>query len=145
MIPRVRPSRRRTRPRARSLTIKAEKRRVFADRDPDFDLEHALHARPRTRGDCVDDKRPCPWVACSKHLYLDINPEAGTIKLNFPNLEPWELVESCSVDVGERGPQTLEAVGDFMNLTRERTRQIEVRALHHSKHHPAFVELAEAA
>lgn len=138
---RIRPPRpRRSSPRSRSLSEKNSKRLVFADREPDDGLHFD---RPLTRGDCRDAERPCPWVACSKHLYLDINPETGTIKLNFPNLEPWDLAESCSVDVGERGPQSLEGVGILMNLTRERVRQIEVRALHHSKQHPTFVELAE--
>jgi hypothetical protein len=30
--------------------------------------------RPRTRAECKDEPRPCPWVACKHHLYLDINP-----------------------------------------------------------------------
>jgi hypothetical protein len=85
--------------------------------------------RPRTRGECVDAPRPCPFVACSKHLYLDINPETGSIKLNFPSLEPWELRESCSLDVADRGAITLEETGELMNLTRERVRQLEVSAL----------------
>jgi hypothetical protein len=47
--------------------------------------------RPRTRAECVDHVGPCPWVACKFHLYLDINPENGSIKINFPGLEPWEV------------------------------------------------------
>jgi hypothetical protein len=73
--------------------------------------------------------RPCPWVACKHHLYLDINPETGSIKINFPDLEPWELKNTCALDVAERGGITLEEVGEIMNLTRERIRQVEVRGL----------------
>jgi hypothetical protein len=73
--------------------------------------------------------RPCPWVACKHHLYLDINPETGSIKINFPDLEPWELKHTCALDVAERGGITLEEVGEIMNLTRERIRQVEVRGL----------------
>ena len=73
--------------------------------------------------------RPCPWVACKHHLYLDINPETGSIKINFPDLEPWELQNTCALDVAERGGITLEEVGEIMNLTRERIRQVEVRGL----------------
>jgi hypothetical protein len=50
--------------------------------------------RPRTRGECRDAERPCPFVACKHHLYLDVNPETGSLKLNFPDLEPWELEDS---------------------------------------------------
>lgn len=28
--------------------------------------------RPRTRGECKDGPRPCPWVSCRHHLLLEI-------------------------------------------------------------------------
>jgi hypothetical protein len=37
--------------------------------------------------------------------------------------------ESCALDVADRGGTTLEDVGAIMNLTRERIRQLEVKAL----------------
>jgi len=37
--------------------------------------------------------------------------------------------ESCALDVADRGGTTLEDVGAIMNLTRERIRQVEVKAL----------------
>lgn len=86
-------------------------------------------ARPRTRVDCADLDRPCPFVSCRHHLYLDVNPDTGTIKLNFPGLEPHELRETCSLDVADRDGVTLEEIGRILNLTRERVRQIETRAL----------------
>ena len=83
--------------------------------------------RPRTRGDCDAVARPCPYVACRHHLYLDVTG-AGGITLNFPDLEPEELVESCSLDVADLGDQRPEDVGAYMNVTRERIRQIQERA-----------------
>jgi hypothetical protein len=85
--------------------------------------------RPRTRGECKEGERPCPYVSCKHHLYLDVNPETGSIKLNFPDLEVWEMAETCSLDVADRGGITLEEVGEILNLTRERIRQVEVRGL----------------
>jgi hypothetical protein len=85
--------------------------------------------RPRVRGQCGEEQRPCPFVSCKHHLYLDVNPETGSIKLNFPDLEVWELAETCSLDVADRGGITLEEVGEILNLTRERIRQVEVRGL----------------
>ena len=85
-------------------------------------------ALPLTRAECQDGPRPCPYTSCKHHLYLDVNPETGSIKLNFPHLEPWEMAESCSLDVAERAGITLEEVGAIVNLTRERVRQVEVRA-----------------
>ncbi|TAL43051.1 MAG: hypothetical protein EPN91_07180 [Salinibacterium sp.] len=86
-------------------------------------------ARPEVRGECLQMSRPCPFVSCSHHLYLDVNPENGNIKLNFPNLEVWELKQTCSLDVADRGGATLEEIGDLVGLTRERVRQVEVMAL----------------
>jgi hypothetical protein len=123
----VRRRRRRTRPRSKTIAMKRltrEELRQGALMYPPVDIP-----RPKTRHDCRDDVRPCPWVACKHHLYLDINPETGSIKINFPDLEPWELKHTCALDVAERGGITLEEVGEIMNLTRERIRQVEVRGL----------------
>src|SRR5687768_4676303 len=38
--------------------------------------------RPQTRAECQGVPRPCPYVSCSHHLYLDVNPASGAIKLN---------------------------------------------------------------
>lgn len=85
--------------------------------------------RPRTRGDCVNGPRPCPWASCRHHLYLEVSPETGAIRLNFPNLELEQLEHTCALDIADRGTMTLDVVGDLINVTRERARQIEVRAL----------------
>lgn len=131
---------RRTRPRAKSLALKRmtrEELRAGALMYPPVDLP-----RPRTRGDCVGEARPCPWVACKHHLYLDVNHETGTIKFNFPDLEPWDLPHTCALDVADRGGLTLGEVGDVLNVTRERVRQIEVRGLLKIKMAPPIGELA---
>jgi hypothetical protein len=86
-------------------------------------------ARPHARAQCVNGPRPCMFVSCKHHLYLDVNPETGSIKLNFPDKEIWEMAETCALDVADRGGITLEEVGAIMNLTRERIRQVETRGL----------------
>jgi hypothetical protein len=85
--------------------------------------------KPENRGHCQGMPRPCPFVSCTHHLYLDVNPESGAIKLNFPHLEVWEMKETCALDVADKGGITLEEVGEILNLTRERIRQVEVRGL----------------
>jgi hypothetical protein len=84
---------------------------------------------PRTRGECINGERPCPFLACKHYLYLDIAPRTGAVKINFPDLEIDGLKDTCSLDVADRGGETLEEIGEIMNLTRERVRQIEQSAL----------------
>ncbi len=85
--------------------------------------------RPKTRSDCAGGARPCLFVSCKHHLYLDVNPRTGSVKLNFPDKEIWELEHTCALDVADQGGITLEEVGDIMNLTRERVRQVEAVGL----------------
>jgi hypothetical protein len=84
---------------------------------------------PASRSACRGGARPCPLVSCRYHLYLDVDPRNGSLKLNFPDLEPWDLPCSCALDVAEDGGVTLDVVGEHLGLTRERARQIELLAL----------------
>lgn len=56
----------------------------------------------------------------------------GSITLNFPDVDAEDLellAETCALDVATEDGVTLERVGELVNLTRERVRQIEVSAL----------------
>lgn len=107
--------------------------------------EWAAHERPKTRGDCLpggcNEARPCPFVSCRHHLYLSVKT-TGSITLHHgPGVEPWELAESCALDVAERGRTgvdhglpdvghaTLEEIGALVGITRERVQQIVERGL----------------
>lgn len=89
---------------------------------------HADHEHPVTRGQCVDGPRPCPLVGCKYHLYIDVKKN-GHIILNFPDLEPWEMLVSCSLDVADEGAISKRRIAGLLNLTREGVRQIEIGAL----------------
>jgi hypothetical protein len=120
-------SRRKRAVRARTISVKRMTKR-------ELEIGRLLYpeddyAKPRERLDCASGPRPCPYVSCKHHLYVDVSPKTGAIKLNFPDLEVWEMGESCALDVADRGGTTLEDVGAIMNLTRERIRQVEVKAL----------------
>ena len=115
--------------RSRSIRVaRATRDERFRAAERAEDLEAAM-ARPQTRDECMNGPRPCPFVACKHHLYLDVSPTTGTIKLNFPDLEVWELAETCALDVAASGAQPLERASLLLNVTRERVRQIEAVAL----------------
>lgn len=107
------------------------RRRLLGQVDPEEQalLTEIASSRPKSRADCINQPRPCVFVSCKYNLYLDVNPETGSIKLNFPDKEIWELEYTCALDVAEKGGITLEEVGEIMNLTRERIRQVETRGL----------------
>ncbi len=120
-------SRRKREVRARTISVKRMTKR-------ELEVGRLLYPetnywKPKTRSQCIDGPRPCPYVSCKHHLFLDISSKTGAIKMNFPDLDLWEMGESCALDVADRGGTTLEDVGAIMNLTRERIRQVEVRAL----------------
>jgi Sigma-70, region 4 len=120
-------SRRKRDVRARTISVKRMTKR-------ELELGRMLYPetavdKPRTRAECAQGERPCPFVSCKHHLYLDVSAKTGAIKLNFPDLEVWEMTETCALDVADRGGTTLEEVGAIMNLTRERIRQVEVKGL----------------
>jgi len=82
--------------------------------------------RPRTRAECASLPRPCPYVSCPHHRYLSVNPVNGSIWINCPDVLPWEMEDSCLLDVIDAGGEmTLAAVGKLHNLTKERIRQVE--------------------
>ncbi len=124
------------RQRARTMSRK-EMARMFRQQKALGGLDPELQAlmteldatRPKVRGDCVEGARPCPYVSCKYNLYVDVNPRTGSVKMNFPDKELWELAETCALDVADRQGITLEEVGVIMNLTRERVRQLEMRGL----------------
>lgn len=104
--------------------------RLLAAEQPESALTRDLRAqRPRTRGECEGGERPCPWVSCRYHLAIDVDERSGSIKHNFPDLDLDEMPESCALDVADRGVAQLEQVGEILNITRERVRQLEILSL----------------
>lgn len=107
--------------RRRSRTVSRRKLERELKKNP---LKVVPHWRPQTRADCSEVPRPCPYVSCRYNLYLDVTYN-GSIQFNFPDREPHEMAESCALDAADNGGMTLNEIGDRLDITRERVRQIE--------------------
>lgn len=70
---------------------------------------------PKTRGDCADGPRPCPWNECRY------------------NLDEWtagrDATETCALDVADRGAASLDEIGDVLGLSHQMVSKIEQEAL----------------
>ena len=80
---------------------------------------------------------PCPYVSCRHHLFLDVDREG---EIRFTQQEPFdedgaprldELQVTCSLDVAGWDNITLETIGGILDVSFERVRQVEARALEH--------------
>ena len=113
--------------------LKANRKQLKEWRADPWGYEPSPPQRPLQRCDCERVPRPCPWVGCRYHLYLQVDvTDAGVrIRLNFPDIEPHELPpeQSCLLDIIDAAPWGLDEVeiGRALNLTREAIR-LELRA-----------------
>lgn len=90
---------------------------------------------PKTRGDCLSMPRPCPFVSCRHHLFLDVT-DNGSISMSFGSdvnaLEAMD--ETCALDVADKGGRnTLDRLADLYHVRLETIRKVEIRALEKMK------------
>lgn len=79
------------------------------------------HPRPRTRDECREGIRPCPFIACRHHLAVDDNGEDGRERINHAMVEAIEDADdaspcdfdTCALDVAERGESTVYEISDY--------------------------------
>lgn len=111
-----------------------KRRSVSSNRFREGELEigtflypEAIPWRPKIRADCAQVIRPCPYVGCRYHLYLDVDDHDNV--RTAPG-EPWDRETSCALDVADEGGMELSRVAELLDVTKERVRQIEARALY---------------
>jgi hypothetical protein len=94
-------------------------------------IDDEVPPRPTTRAECLpggrNAARPCPYVSCRYHLLLEVR-RTGTIRFNRKR-DIERLVDTCALDVADRGAHLVADVGRLIGLSRERVRQVLGRAL----------------
>ena len=84
-----------------------------------------MYPRPETRGECEGGERPCPFVSCRYHLAIDVT-HSGSVRV----LPDWDDGrDTCALDVADSKEMTLDKIGELLGVTRERIRQMEVKAV----------------
>jgi hypothetical protein len=111
--------------------------------------------RPRRRADCLaggsNETRPCPWVTCRFHLARIEAQRDGRVRVGarllardacesdvdialdheLSRLE--RIGETCALDVADRGDHSLAEVGQLVDATTERARQLSSPRLIHPR------------
>lgn len=105
-----------------------------------------LVTRPRTRADCIDGPRPCPWAGCRYHLLVYVEPSTGELTLPHGHDDPTLLAQTCALDQATQR-QSYNAIGAVMGRSKELPRLIAINALKAIKASPwaqhVRLELAE--
>jgi hypothetical protein len=126
------PPKPRLRRHAKTITLgklNIQRRQMANSLVPDETRKMLEQLRPKTRADCANIPRPCPFALCRYHNYLEVNEVTGSIKIHNPDVPLHEMEESCALDVADRGAHTLQEVAAMFRVVRERVRQIESIAL----------------
>jgi len=84
-----------------------------------------LPERPRTRGDCVNGPRPCPWLGCRHHLGLDVDRH-GRVTL-APEGKADEQRATCALDVAEDGRHSFDEIAEILNCRKGTARSLADR------------------
>lgn len=123
-----------SKPRSIRVALTADEREEMQRDLADLARQGIDTTPPANFAECMDDDGPCPWVSCAAHLAYEVDKD-GTIKRNFPGVEVWDMADTCSIKVALAHPDgmTLEEAGAMVNLTQERTRQVEAPALAHAR------------
>lgn len=117
--------------RSRLLVVHAPAVRV--EISPATTKETALRAFPKTRGECEDGERPCPFATCRYHLSREVLQDRHGNEYVVETKGWTPEKPSCALDVADDGPKSLQYVSDLLGVNRMRVLQIERRAIRRSR------------
>lgn len=95
-----------------------------------------LRVLPATRAECKDAPRPCPFVSCRYHLFLDIasdgrlfmTTDADEHDESSIERELYQMAETCALDVADGGSAQQDEVAVVLGITRRHVDDIEQTA-----------------
>ncbi len=96
-------------------------------------LQQYPDTRPKTRGECADMPRPCPFLSCRYHLaHGAVSPHARPPLNNDQSSDLISgLPESCTLDIADRTDKpSIAEVARHMGVSMQAVQATERRALH---------------
>ena len=107
------------------------------------------YQRPVTRADCLpggaNEARPCPFVSCKWHLYLDVAESNGSITYRHPGEEVGDHPETCALDIADDGPQSHDTIAQLRGITHNAINIMEKGAIARLARKPIVATLAQEA
>lgn len=126
--------------------VRAERRERARRREPEIvdQTPHRLEECPRMlrEADGRRDEGPCPFVSCKHHLYADVT-EDGSLRVYRPALEPWELPDTCALDVACRGSHGFDVIGYHLGISSRQANEVCAAAI--AKCGPALAAVLAAS
>lgn len=98
---------------------------VIGNKPTSDDMRELEEARPKTRGDCVDGIRPCPFISCKFNTYIAHITQRGEVKTPFAQDVTELTVSNCALDYSGA---TWEEIGEATGVDREAARVTADRA-----------------
>ena len=102
------------------------------------DDEAAMTARPKTRAECANVPRPCPYVSCRYNMALDVT-ETGLLQ-QHKDVDDMPPSQSCALDIADTERSEKETA-QILGVTEQRVGQIVRCAINRLKHSRKLVEL----
>lgn len=126
--------------RARQLLRERCRRKLAGKKTPPL----PQHRRPKTRADCDNVPRPCPYVGCRYHLFLEVT---GNGSIQFPHGDGLDALEalpvSCALDAAEQGERNVQGVARAIGVSDYWSGVTITRALESLSESPAAQQLRE--
>lgn len=84
--------------------------------------------RPKTRADCFEGPRPCPFIGCRYHTAIVVDPDRESIKEVFPDLniladpegpglaELERRIGTCALDIADKHDDGTQGIGGLVAL-----------------------------
>ncbi len=106
------------------------------------------YEKPRTRAECENGPRPCPFISCRQNLSADIISVVDyrraemteNIRLLHPGKDDPTDIEpptgnNCALDYANRGGMSFDEIAEVFDFSRQRVQQIEQGALRKLRKH----------